>query len=57
MPPRWSAEAEIFGFDASDQMPGAVGSGTEWTMLTEWITGQKTLDEALKAIDDSWPSE
>ncbi len=51
------SEAEIFGFDASDQMPGAVGSGTEWTILTEWITGQKTLDEALKAIDDSWPSE
>jgi len=49
------ADAEVFGFDASDQMPGAVGSGTEWTSLTEWIAGQKTLDEALKAIDASWP--
>lgn len=49
------ADAEVFGFDASDQMPGAVGAGTEWTNLTEWIAGQKTLDEALKAIDASWP--
>lgn len=49
------AKADFFGFDASDQMPGAVGSGTEWTSLTEWISGQKTLAQALKAIDDSWP--
>ncbi|MBC7725116.1 MAG: carbohydrate ABC transporter substrate-binding protein [Burkholderiaceae bacterium] len=51
------AKAEVFGFDASDQMPGAVGSGTEWTNLTEWVTGQKTLDEALKDIDSSWPAQ
>lgn len=51
------AEAEIFGFDASDQMPGAVGAGTEWSNLTEWVAGQKTLEEALQAIDDSWPTE
>lgn len=51
------AKASIFGFDASDQMPGAVGSGTEWSSLTEWVTGQKSLEEALKAIDDSWPTE
>lgn len=51
------AAADIFGFDASDQMPGAVGSGTEWTNLTEWITGQKTLDQALQDIDDSWPTQ
>lgn len=49
-------KAEVFGFDASDQMPGAVGSGTEWTNLTEWIAGQKSLDDALKAIDASWPA-
>ena len=51
-------DAEIFGFDASDQMPGAVGadSGVELTNLTEWITGQKDLDQALQDIDDNWPS-
>jgi alpha-glucoside transport system substrate-binding protein len=50
------ANAKAFGFDASDQMPGAVGAGTEWTNLTEWVTGQKSLNDALKAIDDSWPA-
>ena len=48
-------DAKVFGFDASDQMPGAVGAGTEWTNLTQWTAGQETLDAALKAIDASWP--
>ncbi|MEO7122425.1 MAG: ABC transporter substrate-binding protein [Lacisediminihabitans sp.] len=50
------ASAKVFGFDASDQMPGAVGAGTEWTNLTEWTAGSITLDQALKAIDASWPT-
>lgn len=49
------SEAKVFGFDASDQMPGAVGSGTEWTGLTAWTTGQKSLNDVLKDIDSSWP--
>ena len=49
-------DAKAFGFDASDQMPGSVGAGTEWSNLTSWTAGQQTLDQALKAIDDSWPS-
>ena len=42
-------------FDASDQMPAAVGSGAEWSQLTAWITGQ---DDAttLSAIDAAWPA-
>ena len=50
------SSAKAFGFDASDQMPGAVGSGTEWTQLTAWVSGKQTLDQTLKAIDASWPS-
>jgi alpha-glucoside transport system substrate-binding protein len=50
-------DAKVFGFDASDQMPGAVGAGTEWTNLTAWTAGQQSLDETLKAIDASWPSQ
>ncbi|MEO7015438.1 MAG: ABC transporter substrate-binding protein [Leifsonia sp.] len=50
------ASAKVFGFDASDQMPGAVGAGTEWSNLTEWTAGSITLDQALKNIDASWPS-
>jgi alpha-glucoside transport system substrate-binding protein len=49
------SDAKAFGFDASDQMPGAVGAGTEWTNLTQWTAGQQSLDAALKAIDASWP--
>src|SRR5215218_6471970 len=43
-------------FDGSDTMPGAVGAGSFWKDMTAWIGGQKDLDEALKDIDDSWPS-
>jgi alpha-glucoside transport system substrate-binding protein len=49
------SQNKVFGFDASDQMPGAVGAGTEWTNLTQWTAGQESLDAALKAIDASWP--
>lgn len=44
-----------FAFDASDAMPGAVGSGTFWKETTSWIAGEQGLDEALTAIDGSWP--
>jgi alpha-glucoside transport system substrate-binding protein len=43
-------------FDGSDTMPGAVGAGSFWKDMTAWIGGQKSLDEALKDIDDSWPT-
>ncbi len=49
------SDAKVFGFDASDQMPGAVGAGTEWSNLTQWTAGQQSLDATLKAIDASWP--
>lgn len=48
-------EAENVRFDASDLMPGAVGSGAEWKEFTSWIAGTVTLDEALKNIDAAWP--
>ena len=45
----------VFRFDGSDQMPGAVGAGSFWKEMTAWITGKSTAD-ALKAIEESWPS-
>jgi alpha-glucoside transport system substrate-binding protein len=42
-------------FDGSDLMPGAVGSGSFWKEMTAYVSGAKTLDDALKAIDASWP--
>ncbi|QEN03677.1 carbohydrate ABC transporter substrate-binding protein [Thiospirochaeta perfilievii] len=42
-------------FDGSDLMPGAVGAGSFWREMTDYVVGAKTLDEAVKAIDASWP--
>lgn len=41
-------------FDASDLMPSAVGSGSFWTGMNEWMRG-KDLDQVLQEIEDSWP--
>jgi alpha-glucoside transport system substrate-binding protein len=42
-------------FDGSDLMPSAVGTGSFWKEMTAYVSGSKTLDEAVKAIDASWP--
>lgn len=44
----------VFRFDGSDQMPGAVGAGTFWKGMTDWITGKSTTD-TLDYIENSWP--
>jgi alpha-glucoside transport system substrate-binding protein len=49
------AEADAFNFDASDRMPGEVGSASFWRQMVQWINGAATLEEALEAIDESWP--
>ncbi|GAA4405851.1 ABC transporter substrate-binding protein [Fodinibacter luteus] len=45
----------VFRFDGSDLMPGAVGSGTFWKGMTDWITG-KGDQEVLDYIEQSWPA-
>lgn len=47
------ATASAFGFDGSDAEPAAVNSA-EWSNLTSWFNGSKTLDEALNAIDAAY---
>ena len=47
------ATAKLFGFDGSDLAP-AVVNATQWTELTNWISGKKTQKEAFAAIDASW---
>lgn len=42
-------------FDGSDLMPGAVGAGSFWKEMTAYVSGTHTLDQAVKAIDASWP--
>jgi len=46
------ANAEIFRFDGSDLMPAAVGSGTFWTGVLDYISGIP-LDTVLAAIEAS----
>jgi alpha-glucoside transport system substrate-binding protein len=44
-------------FDASDLMPPAVGSGSFWTGMVQYMKGgPDSLEGILQEIDDSWPS-
>ncbi len=48
------AKAAGIGFDASDLMPGAVGTGTFWTQMVEWVQNNgSNTDAVLKAIDST----
>jgi alpha-glucoside transport system substrate-binding protein len=44
----------VFRFDGSDLMPGAVGAGTLWKGMVDWITGKSTA-EVLSQVEASWP--
>ncbi len=45
--------ATTFRFDASDLMPGAIGAGTFWTGMVDYVGGAEAADVA-GAIQDSW---
>src|SRR5262249_37905574 len=47
-------KANAVRFDGSDLMPGAVGSGTFWKGMTDYVSGQVDLDQALQEIQDGW---
>jgi alpha-glucoside transport system substrate-binding protein len=49
-------EETVFRFDASDLMPGAVGTGSFWTGMVDWLTGSSS-QEVADAIEDSWPAQ
>ncbi|MEW5826049.1 MAG: ABC transporter substrate-binding protein [Candidatus Bipolaricaulota bacterium] len=46
------AEAEAFRFDGSDLMPAAVGAGTFWSGVLDYISGVP-LDDVLQTIEAS----
>jgi alpha-glucoside transport system substrate-binding protein len=48
--------ATQFAFDASDQMPQAVGTGSFWQEMTKFVAGQESASSMLKNIDNSWPT-
>lgn len=48
-------ENTTFRFDGSDLMPAAVGAGTFWRGMVDWLSGKSTA-ETLDYIEGSWPS-
>jgi alpha-glucoside transport system substrate-binding protein len=47
---------DIARFDASDLMPPAVGSGSFWTGMIEYMQkGPDSLQSVLDSIENSWP--
>ncbi|WP_130493027.1 ABC transporter substrate-binding protein [Motilibacter rhizosphaerae] len=46
--------ATVFRFDGSDAMPAAVGTGSFWKGMVNWITGASTKS-VLDSIEASWP--
>jgi alpha-glucoside transport system substrate-binding protein len=48
--------ADTFRFDGSDLMPGAVGAGSFWTGMVDYVSGED-LDSVMDTIDASWPQE
>ncbi|WP_434741436.1 ABC transporter substrate-binding protein [Micromonospora sp. SH-82] len=45
----------VFRFDGSDLMPAAVGTGTFWKGMIEWLNGRDTAS-VLSGIESSWPN-
>lgn len=41
-------------FDGSDLMPGAVGAGTFWKGMTDYVSGTVNLDKAMEEIQAGW---
>ncbi|MEL6471367.1 MAG: ABC transporter substrate-binding protein [Cyanobacteria bacterium J06623_4] len=48
--------AEVVQFDASDAMPGAVGTGTFWSGMMDFVAGA-TAEEVTDKIEFYWPEE
>jgi len=46
--------ASTVRFDGSDLMPGAVGAGTFWKGMTDYVSGTADIDAALAEIQKGW---
>ena len=45
-----ASEAQVFRYDGSDLMPTAVGGGSFWKGMVEWLQGAKTSQEVCDEI-------
>ncbi|WP_309068498.1 ABC transporter substrate-binding protein [Microbacterium sp.] len=50
------SEETTFRFDGSDLMPSAVGAGSFWQGMRDWVNGAST-DQVLEQIESGWPAE
>ena len=48
------ADADVIRFDGSDMMPGAVGTGTFWSGMVDYVGGTDE-ETVLENIENSWP--
>jgi len=46
-------QSKVLRFDGSDLMPSAVGAGTLWKGMVEWINGKDTAS-VLSGVESSW---
>jgi alpha-glucoside transport system substrate-binding protein len=51
------SEADVARFDASDLMPGEIGTGAFWSEIVSWLSGSQDLDATLTNIDEAWPEQ
>ena len=50
-----ASSAEVFRYDGSDVMPNAVGGGSFWTGMVEWLNGSKSAQQVCDEIEAGWP--
>lgn len=50
-----ASEAAVFRYDGSDLMPTAVGGGSFWKGMVEWLQGAKTSQQVCDEIEAGWP--
>ncbi|WP_425466179.1 ABC transporter substrate-binding protein [Paenibacillus methanolicus] len=48
------SSAKTIRFDGSDLMPGAVGAGSFWKGMTDYVSGTVDLDKAMEEIQAGW---
>ncbi len=47
--------ADSFGFDGSDLMPGAIGAGAFWTAMVDYVNGA-SVEEITAFVQSEWDS-
>ena len=47
--------SEVSRFDGSDLMPAAVGAGSFWTGMVDYVSDPESLEEVMATIDATYP--